>query len=230
MQIEQLNWDSDFFGYPVGKIYLRAEDLPDVDTINGDYHKLLYIFSELELNTDIVTKLNAKLVDEKTELVQNITGAENEGIIDNNIISINAIDDNVINLALQSGVYSRFNIDEKFCNQEFEKLYTTWITNSVNRQNAKEVYGYITNGKLAGLVTIGIRNNIPDIGLIAIDAAERGRSIGSILLNSAKGYGLANGYNKLSVITQGANVRALNFYKKNSFEVTGKVYIYHRWK
>ena len=230
MQIEQLNWDSDFFGYPVGKIYLRDEDLPDVDAINGDYHKLLYIFSERELNTDIVTKLNAKLVDEKTELVQNITGAENEGIIDNNIVSINAIDDKVINLALQSGVYSRFNIDEKFCNQEFKKLYTTWITNSINRQNAKEVYGYISNGKLAGLVTIGIRNNIPDIGLIAIDAAERGRSIGSILLNSAKGYGLANGYNKLSVITQGANVRALNFYKKNSFEVTGKVYIYHRWK
>ena len=42
-----------------------------------------------------------------------------------------------MDLSVQSGAYSRFNIDTKIGKKKFEKLYHLWMINSTNRKIAK---------------------------------------------------------------------------------------------
>lgn len=230
MHIENLEWDSKLFGYSVGKVNIESEDDLDFKDLNNDSHKLLYMYSNVALDAAIAKKIGAVTVDKKTELVKDISNQKSKFQNDANVISLHTINEKIISLALQSGIYSRFIQDANFNNNEYEKLYTEWIRKSVLRINAFYVYGFLYNGEIAGFITIGMRNNNPDIGLMVVDEQYRGKKIGTALLNYAKQTLQLKGHKSLTVITQGSNTNALDFYKKNGFMLSNEVYIYHIWK
>src|SRR5689334_17879565 len=127
MTIKQLQWDTDLFGYKVGKITINREDELDVDSIRKDSNKLLYIFSEEQIGKPILNALSAVLVDKKTELAKYFDASETIPQLSPNLYEINSVNPSMIELALLSGIYSRFNIDSNFSNNEFQNLYTAWI-------------------------------------------------------------------------------------------------------
>ena len=108
-------------------------------------------------------------------------------------------------LAIQSGIYSRFNIDQRIENNKFEDLYRLWMRNSLNRKIAKEVLLYKINQKVAGFANLGEKNKRGDIGIIAVDDTFRGKGIGKSLMESAEKWFSNHEYKLLQVITQGDN-------------------------
>lgn len=231
-----LNWDSQFFGYKIAAIQannLKLEDLKKIITkLKNQNVKLSYCFADPadELSNFSFESVSGLLVDKKVTFFKEIS--ENDSITGSQFIkSYNRdyVSDKLKSLALQSGIYSRFNVDQNFKNREFEKLYIAWISKSVQKEIAKEVLVYYENDDEKGLITLGLKDNSGSIGLLAVDEKERGKSIGKKLVQSALIYFKKKKANIVEVVTQIENKSACGFYESLGFEVKSLVNIYHLW-
>ncbi len=222
--ITRLDWDSDFFGYPVGKAINEEPEHFSIENLGreAEEFRLVYLFSKTELP---VSSKDLFLADRKVTLLR-----KTEMLTDNyECIEpyYGKVTDRLLELALQSGIYSRFNTDRSFVNDEYRKLYTAWIENSVSRMIAREVFVYRRQGRLLGFITSGTRAERADIGLVAVDSQSRGRGIGSLLVSYAVNEARTAGYDEIQVVTQLDNESAMNLYQKNGFCVIDMVYVYH---
>jgi dTDP-4-amino-4,6-dideoxy-D-galactose acyltransferase len=226
--IEKLAWDSDFFGYPVGQIEMINPDPESISSVikNSNEFKLIYLISperidfaipELKL-VDIKTRLGKQLKNNRTYSFQNIHEYDGE-------------EDSQLNeLALQSGVFSRFKVDSNFVKSEFEKLYLRWISDSIKKIIADKVIVYKEIGSpYIGFVTLKFKNDFSEIGLIAVDEKNRGKGIAKSLLTFIEDLTVNAGFNKIEVVTQFENLAAMNLYEKAGYEIISKKYIYHLW-
>lgn len=225
--ISLLEWDTDFFSLTIGAI--NTASLRDLDMEEFEAFDLVYVFAkekELELPNMFF------FADEKLTYQKPIKHPPVP--IDQHIHSVlpaTEIRANLIALAFQAGNYSRFRIDTRFPAGAFEKLYREWLTNSVNRLFAKEVYVLKSSGSsYEGLITLDVKKGIPDIGLIAVDENIRGTGIGTKLLSAAENWAFHEQHaNEIQVVTQGFNKQACSFYEKNGFTIASRQYVYHWW-
>ncbi len=229
MEIIQLKWDTDFFGYKVGKLLLNDNNLDENLLINNDF-KLIYLFSNEPLSEALVKKHNLFLSDEKIDLITNVSNLTDNKFENENLVELNILDDNLLDLTFQSGHFSRFKIDSNFKNNEFETLYTAWIEQSISHENADKVIGFSINNKVVGFITFVLKNNMFDIGLIAVNEQHRSLKIGKQLLAYVFNYSLSKKVDFVTVTTQNKNQGALNFYLQNGFSINQTTYIYHLWK
>ena len=229
MEIIQLKWDTDFFGYKVGKLLLNDNNLDENLLINNDF-KLIYLFCKEPLSEDLVKKHNLFLSDEKIDLITNVSNLTYNQFENENLVELTILDDNLLDLTFQSGHFSRFKIDSNFKNNEFETLYTAWIEQSISHKNADKVIGFSINNKVVGFITFVLKNNMFDIGLIAVNEQHRSLKIGKQLLTYVFNYSLSKNVDFVTVTTQNKNQGALNFYLKNGFSINKTTYIYHLWK
>lgn len=230
MTINFKKWDSDFFGYPISEI--RKEVFTSVDfekvieLAKGVNAQLVYLVSNEE-SEDLVSQ-GCFLADIKVTYRRKV---EKNVILDEHISSFSSNEnyEELVDLALASGEYSRFKTDPKFIHNEFEKLYIEWIKKSVDRILADDVYIFKTAKHILGMVTAKINGQKADIGLIAVDIENRGHKIGKKLIDAVNNYALNNGCSYIDVPTQKLNYSACNFYEKNGFSIEKIEYIYHLW-
>ena len=225
MKLTELVWDSTFFGYKVGKVALADNEVLSANWSDAFNYKLIYIFSNKQISNAQINNVTAQLVDVKLLLGRPVVIGKQQ---DECIFTLTQLSDDLIDLAIQSGWYSRFKLDNKFKNREFERMYTTWVTSSIERDDVV-VFGYISNQQLVGFISISTKNNAADIGLIAVDEAQRGMHIGSKLIAMADVYAQQNNLTQVTVNTQQENSSALKFYTKNGFDILNRTYIYHLW-
>ncbi len=132
-------------------------------------------------------------------------------------------------LAIESGLYSRFNTDPKITRQNFEKIYKLWIYNSATRDNAKTVLIIKRDQKIVGMVTLGEKNDRGDIGLLAVDPSYRGMGLGKILVYAAQDWCVTQGYQTGQVVTQKTNIPAAKLYENCGYKVEKIENFYHFW-
>lgn len=227
--IEKLNWDSEFFGYPVGKIVLEKGATFAAEAFKSKLSdfKLVYIFSPQEL--ELKESSQIFLADKKVVFLKQLDKAKQYEIK----AEINEYDgplsDDLLELVLESGIYSRFRVDKHFKNKEFERLYTEWILKSLDGGIAEKVYVSRVDREMAGFITVGLKNGRTDIGLISVNEKFRGMSIASSLISVACNYSIAKSIYKIQVVTQGDNIPAMKLYQHNGFEIEEITYIYHYW-
>lgn len=243
MIIKELKWDSNFFGYKVGRF--NASNLLERDSseilkiVKNHNFKLVYIFAsnkeivkdeEKEILKRKVNEIKAKLVDEKVVFSKFPTN------YDNFSENIKPYYDTVENretlykLAILSGKYSRFKLDENFSYHQFVKMYKTWVDNSINQTFADKIFIYEKNDVLCGFVTIKkTSRNTANIGLIAVDEDYQGLNIGRNLIKHCEKYCIENNFKELTVPTQMQNMGAVKFYEKSGFSIKEIIQVYHLW-
>jgi dTDP-4-amino-4,6-dideoxy-D-galactose acyltransferase len=230
MHIEKLEWDSAFFKFNVGKVIVDNNELHLSTDI--DQFKLLYFFVEPDnlLANAKLKEEGALLVDEKITYIKKISSVIS--IIPNIYSYLLGLHNRkeIIKIGLQSGRYSRFYLDPNFEKGKFEELYTIWLNNSMDLRIAQKVYLSISNNDINGIITIGEKNGRADIGILAVDEAQRGKKIGQQLVSAAEHFAFENNYENLQVVTQMANKAACKFYERCGFYVDSVVNIYHLWK
>lgn len=229
MEIKRLDWDSNLFGYEVGKMSIDSDGVDSVDFLSAENtFKLIYVESNIPLDKKefgpCYTKITYCREVEKTKLkhrvIENFTAMPYSG----------HLTDQLLNLTYQSGVYSRFKLDVNFTNNEYKKLYKKWIENSLNGKVADSVIVVKDeNSIILGFVTIKFKNNISEIGLIAVDDNARGLGVGSLLLNKVSEMSKNRASEKIFVSTQKDNKLACGFYEKNGFKKYKTKYIHHWW-
>lgn len=233
-----LDWDSDFFEFRVAKIIpsqLNMRELNNVlEQLRSDCITLAYWASDPD---DDESQLAAKsadifLADEKVTYVRDISTFDISSVARDETIeaycgtSVNA---DLVSLALQSGLYSRFRVDPKIPAHKFEQLYEQWIEKSVNKTIAETVLIKKSGNMIVGMITAGFKNNRGDIGLIAVDESARGMKIGEKLVNAALHWSVAKGHKTVQVVTQGANRAACILYEKCGYHTEKIENVYHIW-
>ncbi len=132
-------------------------------------------------------------------------------------------------LAVKIGELSRFGRDDKISQRLLEKMYHTWIENSVNRSIADEVLVIREHGTVIGMVTLGIKNGRGNLGLVAIAGNHGGKQWGSKLVLAAQRYFLQRNCKMLQVVTQKTNHIACKLYEKCGFTIEKIDNFYHFW-
>ncbi len=228
MQIEPVIWDSDFFRLSVGKVDMHTFNLTDFEQQKKTFD-LIYIFEEpaSDLN-DLILTASASLVDQKTTYTKELHSAIS---ISPEISMYDATTPNeqLIQLTLQSGIYSRFKSDEHFPAHAYEKLYKEWIFQSCNKSMAFCVLVHGPAESPEGFITVATKDGNAQIGLIAVDEHARGKGIGKKLIEAAEYMAKNHNFNTLKVVTQGANKEACKLYEKCGFEIDNIMNIYHYW-
>ena len=230
-KFKYLEWDTNFFDFKVGEIInQKNSDLELLDLLNylkNENYTLIYLFSKNKINCN-KTPYKIQNVGKKITFAKKI---KKINLIDKNIMKYDLDYPNIelINLAIESGIYSRFNIDKNIEKGKFRELYKQWIVNSVNKKIATEVITYNDGNNIAGMVTLGEKNSKGDIGIIAVNENYRGKKIASKLITAAEHYFEKQGYLEMQVVTQGNNEPACRLYEKNGFEIDRMEFVYHIW-
>lgn len=231
--IQYLNWDSVFFDIKTGRINFTS-DLKLEDALRlaqNEGYKLIYVFGDKDffLKNDLLERFNGKLVDRKIVFEKDIY---NTNILDTTDIveyKSTEINEALVELALESGKYSRFKLDKNFKNSDFERMYSVWITKSVEKKNADYVFVAKSENNIVGMITLTIENNYAHIGLIAILADQQGKGYGKKLMNKCIETAFINNCEKIQVPTQLDNNQACLFYKSCDFNEKNITNIYHFW-
>lgn len=216
--LTHLPFDSELFGYPVGKYEVTKNWDQKEFLKQTPSFQLVYLISEHEL--DIKSKdiqlMDVKLVFEKA--------LKSESTFTDNIeLYKGQLTEDLISLALASGEYSRFKVDPRLYQGEFEKLYQIWISKAIQK---REVLVY---GAMEGMVTCSVEGELSQIGLIAVKESSRGKGIGEQLVKKAESWAFEKGASKMKIPTQKANTPALNLYKKMGYKIASQTFIYHYW-
>lgn len=223
--VTRLDWDSDFFGYSVGKI--EIDDINELPIGQEDY-RLTYIFSKKR-----IPELEEELVDQKATFFQELNIGAEKTNLPCEIVEFKHEShsyEELLKLTYDSGVFSRFNLDKKFDNQEYEKLYKKWIDNSLNSSSNYKVYVAFDGNNLLGFITLGRKgNDLGDLGLLAVSPKARGRGIAKSLIEYCKIKSTEMGFNSLQVVTQLNNSPATKLYENAGFYLKDLIFIYHIW-
>lgn len=229
MNIRCLDWDSDFFGLRIGRVDVSsAEELESLSAQESTFKQqfdLLYVFCPQSIRWQAE---QATLVDEKTIYAKRVVPQAVD--VQAEIYMEDVPDEDLYRLALVSGEYSRYRLDNRFPKGSYERLYRRWIEQSVNGNMADRVFVYRENNHIHGMLTLQWDDHKVDIGLVAVDTGVQGHGIGSLLIHTAENW-LAHhtSVQTLSVATQWANTKARRWYEKNGFAVEGVTNIYHWW-
>ncbi|MDX2002623.1 MAG: GNAT family N-acetyltransferase [Chitinophagales bacterium] len=233
--IQHLSWDSDFFGFKVGSLRtpsLTATDMQAIQEVGTkENYRLLYLVvcPVNETAVEIAEKNGAFLANTKIIYRSGIQLVH--GPISANIRPYDPLNDDyvfLLELAYQSGVYSRFRLDKQIPETKFREMYQSWTQNSVNHRIADKVLVYDDNG-LKGFVTVKNGPEAASIGLLGVDKHSRGMGIGGKLCDAVRKVALQHHLNYVTVPTQLENGPACTFYQKNGFEEYHREQILHLW-
>jgi dTDP-4-amino-4,6-dideoxy-D-galactose acyltransferase len=236
---EYLKWDSIFFNKKIANILpeeLTSASLEQaIHQLKKENFQLAYL--ALDKNTlideSVLVSQNGLLVDQKVTF-----GIDLKEVVDFNkflgerieVYQEQEINKELLELALQSGVYSRYRIDPRFSELEFERLYTAWIVNSLNKKIADDVLvARDENLKIVGMVTVKNKNGIGSIGIIAVAPQMRGKGVGTHLTLAALEWFKNSKCSEARVVTQHDNKGAMELYNKCGFKIYKSEKFYHFW-
>ena len=230
MEVRTLQWDSDFFGLRIG----RADILSTEDSLFlaarreelKQQFELLYVFDPNNIGFNAN---GARLVDEKILYSKPCEPRKQY----DDIVFFKQVKptEDLHRLALVSGGYSRFKLDERLPQGSYERLYTRWIENACPKEGTnKQILTFLDINSIAkGLITIDYQGELGHIGLVAVDTDCQHQGIGGKIMSTLDGYLFDLGVKTLEVPTQKANTDACRWYEKNGFTVQSRTQIYHWW-
>ena len=236
---EILKWDSDFFGFIVARLAphrLTADELErTLALLKKQKVSLVYWACDpLDKDSQQAAKLfGGFLADRKITYeidLQNVTNAnfrQDSETIEEYIEPV--LDSQLEALALKSGIFSRFKVDPKFSKEQYERLYTLWVRNSVNNTMADIVFVAKYRGNIVGMVTARKKQDYGQIGLISVDESMRGKNLGMSLVSKALEWSILQGCKVAQVVTQADNVAACKLYDKCGYHIKKTEHFYHFW-
>lgn len=227
MVIKKLDWDSDFFGFPVGDLFIE-NDVSDAEVINSNEFTFFQIRSNVPFDINSETHVSSYT---GTKVVFNKVLSElhflTESMIDFDDFPV--AENALYELAYESGKHSRYKLDTNIPEDKFKALYQLWINNSINRSFADKIFYIKENEAIVAFVTIKINNDTAHVGLIAVSPNHQGKGIGKRLLSETENYCFNRNCKSIQIPTQIENRAACSFYKKMGYEITEEISIKHFW-
>lgn len=230
-----LKWDTDYFGFNIGRV--TDETMDDakaakvLDWCSNNNIDCLYFLAAPDSYT---TTLNAQrngfeLMDIRMSFRLSLKSAHTPKI-DHNIRP--ATQDDIEPAASIARIVhkgGRFHFDPRLAHKA-DEFYGTWITNSINGFE-DIVLICDMDSSVAGYMSCKINSDgTGQLCLLGVDPRYRGLGIGRDLVGAAHEWFISKGCQEVTVVTQGRNIRAQNIYQKYGYITDTVNYWYHWWK
>jgi len=233
-----LPWDSDYFGIAVSRVDLLSE------LTEGEFSELREVVKKydfltisnpkgLQNNNRFISEiLSAYLVDVNVTFSKRKVGEESVTCNKQDYEVVNADQignlDDIVKIAGESFVNSRFYNDTNISNEKASQLYINWIKQSINHNNTYFSL-YVKNGRCKGFLLFSKKNTEWVIELVAVDKSCRNMHIGKRLMQNAISFDGIVDNAIIKVGTQIENISAMNYYYSSGFVIKDIKYIYHLW-
>lgn len=237
VEVRVLEWDSEFFELRVGRATgdLRSpKDLSAFEDRSLAADIQLVYYAAPEALPEVLlrqTTFEWLLADVKLTYLKPV---DHIAVVADEVAVAERLNDDdrrkIEDLAIQSGVHSRFKVDPNIPDRHFEALYRLWIRKSLSGEMALTVLTARVGNSLAGFVTLGEKDGRGDIGIIAVDHHFRGRGLGRKLMQSAEQWFADHGYAEIQVVTQQRNIPARKLYEHCGFRIDHSECFYHVWQ
>lgn len=135
-------------------------------------------------------------------------------------------------LAIQSGIHSRFNVDSYIPKEKFESMYHIWMKRSAVHELADVVFVAKNPSNInqyLGVITASVDHGVGQIGLISVFQPYQGQGVGSLLLHAVEEWMHSHDVNETVVVTQQANIAACNLYAGLGYRLESLKNFYHFW-
>ena len=235
---QSLDWDSEFFGRRIARITtnrLRRETLERVLAwCEARSIECAYFLASADDDTTVrlAEDHGFQLVDLRVTLERSLAGATGDGTPGEAMTTRLARSDDVPVLRAIARVNhrdTRFYHDANFPRERCDALYETWIERSCGGyadavwvcERARRPVGYVSCHR------VGERAG--QIGLLGVDPAVHGAGVGRRLVAAALDWFADLGAERVSVVTQGRNVRGQRLYQRAGFVTASLELLYHRW-
>jgi ribosomal protein S18 acetylase RimI-like enzyme len=233
--LRTINWDSNFFGIKIVEPTISISsrnDLTEVLSLAASLNANLVVVQLSGSQTGLgnaCCEYGGKYVNSKRTYKLSLVGRpiarDHLDYADNEIVSIRQLR----RLALGSSLYSRFRVDNRFPLGGWQKLYYTWLKNSIAGTIADEVIVHRINGCIAGMASVEVSNGLGVIGLLSVDPNFKRMGVGSLLIGKAISYCSLNDCAALIVSTQAENLPACKLYEHHDFHLDAEISYYHFW-
>lgn len=231
-----LDWDTDYFGIPSAKVNLTGA----ISETNQrqilefcDQFEFVTISNFNNINENniwIGNKTNAFLTDVNVQFQKENTKVPNATDESTTIYNSYQRNEQILNLAKKSFIYSRFFNDPFLNSKEAKEIYYQWTANSFEKTNK---FFVVTkrNNNIAGYIIFSINEDSDraTIELIAVDENTRGQGVGRALISKLEAYLYEKEIFNLHVGTQIDNINAFNFYLNNKYNIANFNSVFHMW-
>lgn len=226
-QYRLLDWDSQWFGFPIGRA-----DLPEITPasaleVDAWAHakglRCVYVYA---LNSAMETPpAGFTFLDGRVEY-ELATRDQAGWPIDPEASMRPMEQDAVYALARRLFTATRFSRDAGFPPDRVRELYAEWVrkdsTGCLVTRSGNTISGFVTARTDPADATRG------SIGLLGVAESWRGHGLGSRLLDHVCRVFAATGVEKVTVATQATNAAACRLYGRRG-RVVAKGFWYHRW-
>jgi ribosomal protein S18 acetylase RimI-like enzyme len=232
-------WDSDFFGYRVAEMNAREASSHDVkeglERLALEQTKLVYwrVAPDDEASNKAAEANGGFFAG--TQVTYEQPNRSEPGEFRPGVSKFMGLEPNtqLYSLAVQSGLYSRYNNDKRISRQHFRELYEIWIRKCVTGEMGDGALVALRDNKPVGVVAMQLKRNenslVSSISLIAVDEDYRGRGVGADLVASALTFGANAGCKHHSVVTYGENAAACGLLERFGYTPEVKQRFYHFW-
>ena len=240
--VQILDWDSQFFGVPIGRVRVRPEpDNFDPATVrksliwaDGRGIRCLYCLCECDHieATEMLEQLGFRLVDIRLTLETKIDISNVEPVVTDEVLIRPARSSDLPPLegiARTSHTDSRFFVDRHFPRERCGALYWEWLQKDA-RNPTGTLFVAELGGAPVGYLSLHLANaDTATIGLLGVAEQARGRGIGKRLIAAAIRQASGQGSKQMEVVTQGRNRSAQRLYQGAGFRTTATQIWFHRW-
>lgn len=222
-----LEWDTNYFGIKCGRINLY-DKIDNLSIINKfiDQNRFVTIvnYNNDDVNNYTIQNIDKCFLSDVNVLFQKKVNDIIE-TFDNIIIQNNVeINNDLLDIASNRFIYSRFINDKRLCSRKSKRIYFNWLKDSFNKEDKYICY----DDKNNGFLLFSFDENEATIELIATNSLIKG--LGSNLIKSMEKFCFYKGIKIIKVGTQLNNIIAQRFYMKNNFIIKQYNSIYHVWR
>ena len=237
--VELLEWDTEFFGFPVAQVtsdHLSEQDLENVLNFCRSNSVRLLQFKCDSNDRDSVLLAEANgfhFADVRITMKRGI----NNDFVPNRLpkgigfrIAEQPDIDRLTDLADGIYLHSRYYFDRNFDGERVREFYRDWVRKAVEGTFDDEACLLCENNRPFAFCTIrfgeprGAR-----IGLVGMDPSYAGRDLARVLVTNSLAAIAARDVRTVDVVTQGRNYPAQRLYQKAGFLTSWAEIYYHLW-
>jgi dTDP-4-amino-4,6-dideoxy-D-galactose acyltransferase len=232
--VERLAWDSDFFGFGVGRVAaarLTSDEAAACARLARDLHlRCLYFLAGPDDPETWRAAIEAGFdpIDVRVELDRDLS----KEVLPSPPASSRATAADIpglLELAHGSFRQSRFFRDTRFPAEKAEELFSTWARSGVDGPG-RFAFLHRVSGKIAGFVSARMASaDAGRIELVAVSPAFQGKGVGARLLDETAAELAARGARTVVVVTQGSQTAAVRLYERAGFRTRSVGLWFHRW-
>ena len=239
MTARRLDWDSTFFGFPIGESHARTlEDVRAADEwAERERIRCLYLLvpSDAFPLIPVAESRHFHLAGVRVVCVaEGPFETKMRGAGEMNVRPVRQADiDALERIAGSAHPDTRFFADQNFSRDACRRLYETWIRRSSEGWADCVLVADGDAGGAAGpvgYVTLHQQDDRARIGLIAVASETRGAGVGRALVAEAFRWCGRHGIQRVSVATQAQNTTALRFYLRCGFGIDSVDFWLHKWR